>query len=130
MDKESHQDRAKKWSTGKLILITYGIFIIVLLILSFSLSANNVWGGYIFPTVSGCLGILLLIFSSIIGSFFGESGRRIKDFLDTKVYKRNEEQMIIRSTGLRGGFYSDNSNIWAVRIVGALLIISVILMIF
>jgi hypothetical protein len=130
MDKASYQANIKKWTTWKLILITYGLFIIVLLILSFSLSANDQWGGYIFPCVSGCLGIILLIFGSIIGSFLGESGRRLKDFLDNKVYRKNEEQMIIGSTGFRGSFYSDNFNIWAVRIVGVLLIISVILMIF
>ena len=107
MNSKKGDTKVAGWSTGKLILIVYGLFTLCFLALILPISfVPEPLGLYVTYALSVCIGLALVIFGTSIGCALYEVNRRL------------------------GSSFGYNFTVWIMRIIGLLLILTPLLFTF
>lgn len=111
--KELWIKKLEKWPSIVLILLAWGgVILLSEATMKITLAIDNSVKGYLYTGLLIFIGILIVIFSSVLGSFLYEANRRQLTWL---CFWRNDEEL---KKDFQNSPYASGSTIWIIRIVG------------
>jgi hypothetical protein len=92
--KELWLKKLEIWPSGLLVLLEWGSVILFSSVMTnISLAIDNSVKGYISLGLLICIGILIVIFSTVIGVFIYEANRRQITWLWKEVFRKKDEEI-------------------------------------
>jgi len=120
--KELWLKKLEIWPSGLLVLLAWGgVISFSSVMTNISLAIDNSVKGYIFLGLLICIGILIVVFSTIIGVFIYEANRRQITWLWKEVFRKKDEE--IRKYFSRPPYGCDFT-ILIIRVIGIGIIVS------
>lgn len=126
MSSKKRDIKVISWSTGKLMLLTWGPYTLFFLVLfSAVLFVSDPLRLYIVSGFEACCGIALVIYGTVIGGSLYEANRRLNKVVMTKIWRMKAPEVERRLLKMEVGIpYGYNFHVWITRIIGIGLVAS------
>ncbi len=120
--RSERQNKFNNWKTGKLLLMTYGVFIILFSIMIIPLAFFSTVGIYISLIMEALTGLASIVFGTTIGSALYEGNRRSQVWLMKNLWRMKEAEIKKRLLQMETVFWGIpsgyNFHILITRIIG------------